>query len=258
LNLALRSRAGNAVQMVPELFEARVVAVCSIAGQAPESVSWVVKGSIAPTLRWNPRAGQIGVQSGRAERIEKTVDIEAAENISRIDAALDPFWTVTVFRPQGQSSGNTFRAVVHSNGKLVPRQVADVIRLTPVSREGERLPVKELRIVGDIVPDVGAIPQEIHHGRQFCGTEGVEAIRLRSLTGRPFRVKSTRADTPDLQVSRLPTGSEEWTYALRLQFARKGNQRAIAEFFVEEADGTACRVTVPVRYEGLHEPDSMR
>jgi hypothetical protein len=116
------------------------------------------------------------------------------------------------------------------------------------------LPVKELRIVGEIVPDVLGHPREIHHGRQPCGTAAEETIRLVSLTNRPFRVTSVISTSADLKVTRLPDNDRGWHYSLRLRFTATGEQEALAVFTIQEEDTKEFEVTVPVRYHGFQGP----
>ena len=68
---------------------------------------------------------------------------------------------------------------------------------------GKRLPAKELQITGTILPDIIAVPREIHHGRQPCGTTAVEAICLRSLTNQTF----PPGDLVSVQFDCVPSAS---------------------------------------------------
>jgi hypothetical protein len=130
--------------------------------------------------------------------------------------------------------------------------------LYPVNHEEKRLPAKELRILGEVVHDVGAAPSEVHHGRQRCGLVAVETIQIRSLTNRSFRVKGVSSRSDDLQVRRTSEESNAWAYSLRLRFTKVGDQQVTADFLVEDEDAVEYVVTVPVRYHGLPECEARR
>jgi hypothetical protein len=116
------------------------------------------------------------------------------------------------------------------------------------------LPAKELQIVGEIVPDVIGHPRDVHHGRQPRGATVEEAIRLVSLTGRPFRVTNVRSSSADLEVTRLPDKDRGWLYSLQLRFAATGEQQVQAIFTIQEDDTPEFEVPIPVRYHGFEAP----
>jgi len=234
-----------------EPFEVRLAAVHSVDGGVEATTAWSLKAVVVPTIRIRPGAISFGSQSERQSVLERVLEIEAADGIERLDCESPPFWEVAIAREEGNSASRRFRATLRSKGQLTVRTIADAIQLTPVNRDGERLPSKEIRIAGEIVHDVVAIPREIHHGRQPCGMTVVEAIRLRSLTDRPFRVQQVTASTDALEVTRIGGEKEGWVYALGLRFSDVGDQRARATFLVREGDGREYHLEVGVRYQGL-------
>jgi hypothetical protein len=254
IKLSLASRVANTDSWGGEPYEVRFGAVYTGDGQGPYATAWRLRCVLVPTIRLRPSTLQLGTQSERQPRIEQSVDIEATDEIRRIDAEAPSSWAVEIVRDQANLSPNRFQAVVRSQGKLTPRQVSDVIRLHPVGRDDNRLPGKELKLVGEIVRDVAAFPGEIHHGRQACGTAAEEAIRLRSLTDRPFRVKRVTARDSDLEVTHVEGKGQNGVYSLRLRFTKPGDQRAVAEFIIQDEDGTEYGLAVPVRYHGLAGP----
>lgn len=196
---------------------------------------------------------QIGPRSNRQLAAEPALRIQANDSIVAIDYEAPPGWSVTISRDQSSAAGR-FIAVVQRKpeGKLGP--VADVIRFTPIDGQGQRLPAKDLRIVGEVVQDVVVHPREIHHGRQRSGAIGDEMIRLVSLTNQPFRVTSVRSTSTDLHVSRVPATDGSWLYSLRLRFTATGDQEALTVFTIREEGAKEFEISVPVRYHGVQGP----
>jgi hypothetical protein len=254
--LALQTHGASLSSADGESFLVGFSATFTAEGQAPQAAAWQFRAVVLPAMHFNPIAVQFGTVSDRQAQIEKSVEIEALEQIQQIESMPSGEWTVEILPGEATPSSKRFRLIVRSTGPLQRRQVADTIWLIPVDREGKRLPVKELKVTGVIVGDVVAVPGQIHHGRQVCGAIVEEAIVLRSLAKRRFVVKSVTSSIADLEITRMGKEIENtgWTYSLRLRCTKTEDQEAIAEFVIRDEDGTECTLTVPVRYHGLKGP----
>ena len=218
-------------------------------GHHEQSKNWRLVCQVVPTVRIPKPTIWIGTQSVCTSVIEKSVDIEASDAVSWLDWTVSSPWDVTIAREYERTSPAKFRLTVRSSGKLSRRHVEDVVRITPWNRQNEKLPGREVKIVGDIVDDVIPSPSEVHFGRQPCGTVGEETIVLRSLTKRRFRV-SPWSGSGDLKVVRGKGNDEACTYSLRLLFASTGDQQTNAVFKILDQDGIEYTITLPVRYYG--------
>ncbi|HXG09834.1 MAG TPA: DUF1573 domain-containing protein [Gemmataceae bacterium] len=252
IKLRLASQLSSPNHWGGEPLRVSLSAVYSVQGHGQYSMHWLLNCLVVPTIRLSRSTIHLGTLSARQPLIEQSLDIEASDEVRWIDCESPRDWAVEIVPNQARSSPNKFRAILRSHGKLIPRPVSDTLRLTPVSRAGERLPAKELRLVGEIVRDVIAYPREIHHGRQPCGTAATEALQLRSLTNQRFMVKAATSNSGDLEVTRM-LGEDE-IYTLRLRFTKTGPQEVAAEFTIEHDDGMEYRLVVPVRYHGLAGP----
>jgi hypothetical protein len=251
LSLVSRGKAGQ--EPADEQFQVGFTAHYSTDGPVHGMADWRLKGAIAPTLRFSPPLLQIGTMSERQFAVEPATRIQANESIVAIDCQAPSGWSVAVTREQGSPPGQ-FTAIVRRKPEGQRGPVADVIRFTPIDRAGKRLPVKEMKMVGEVVPDVLGHPREIHHGRQPCGATAEETIRLVSLTKRPFRVTSARSRSADLKVTRIPDNDGGWLYSLQVRLTAMGEQETLAVFTVQEEDAEEFEVAVPVRYHGFQGP----
>jgi hypothetical protein len=219
-------------------------------GEETKETNWQLSCILVPTLRLKSSTIQLGIQSDRQPLIEQSVSIDAPDHVHWIESRAPAHWAIEVVRDQSSVPSHKFRVVVRSQGKLSPRRVSDVIHLIPVSREEKRLPAKELKIVGEVVRDVMPVPREIHYGVQSPGTVVKEAIQLRSLTSRRFLVKKVPSGSDDLRVTRLAGERDEWIYSLELHVSKPGGQEVVADFLIEDEDGTEYTIAVPLRYHG--------
>jgi hypothetical protein len=254
LTLALTPRFGRTEMTDGEPFVVRFAAVYAVDGRAEETAEWQVKVVTVPTLRLRPPVVQFGTRSERQPPLELRARIEANKGVESIQAVDPSGGAVEILPESTERSPAAFTVVLRDKTKRVPGRVSDVIRLTPVDGQGNRLPEKELKIVGEVVHDVVAQPREIHHGRQTCGTRAEETIRLTSLGGTPFRVVGVMSSSPDLQAVPLSEDEGGRLYSLRMRFERAEDQEARAEFTIREEDGNEFGITVPVRYHGVQGP----
>src|SRR5262249_15355817 len=163
IRLKLVSRATSTNYQQDEPFQVRFGAVCVGEDQKPFSPHWQLSCVIVPTIRLRPSVIQLGTESCRRPKVERSVDVEATNAIAWIEYEAPPTWDVEIVPNQEDSSPKKFKVIVQTHGQLTPRQVSEVIRLFPVDPDEKRLPGKELNIQGEIVPDVASFPPEIHH-----------------------------------------------------------------------------------------------
>jgi hypothetical protein len=157
-------------------------------------------------------------------------------------------WTVEIV--PSDTDSKKMHAIIRSQGPLPARKVADRILFHPIGHDEQRCPSKSLSILGYIVEDVRASPNEIQLGRRDCGTNVEEAIRLDSLTGRSFSVIEIKP-SGNVAVTQLPTVATESTYVLRVRIDAPGEQALGVKFVIRDQDGTQQELNVPVRYVGV-------
>ncbi len=250
VRLKLLSGGRYASPLDGEPFRVRFSAVYSTEDQAEQVEDWTLNCVIVPTIRFSQPVIRIGTQSQRQALIEQSLDLEAIHDIGSIDCEAPDHWAVQIVQEQSGSSSQKFRINVRSHGKLIRRQVEDVLRLTPLTLRNEQLPTKELRIVGDVVRDIVAFPEEIHYGLRRCGTAAREVVCLRSLTNGKFIVRTVTSVNKDLEISCMGAETMNCLYSFEMRFTKPGDQQAIAEFVIQEEDGTEYPITISIRYQG--------
>lgn len=245
LRAAVRDTDGEPLRV-----QLRAVYTTTDEGAPEQTAEWELTGTIVPTIQVRPALLHLGSQSERRSSLEGKVRVTAARGVRGIECQAPAGWEAAATETRG-TTGNAFEVTIRSCGKLSPREIDTVIRVIPISEAGERLPGKEVKLQGVVVRDVAVYPGEVHFGRQARGGEGAEAVQLRSLTGRPFRIVKVASSSQDLAVTRDERVRDGWVYALRLRFAGSGEQVARVVFHVREEDGIEYEVRVPVRYFGV-------
>jgi hypothetical protein len=249
VKLSLASHNPQARWQVDEPYKVRFAAVYALDGQTQRSFEWVLNCTLVPTIRFRPSL-YLGVISKRQLRIERSVEILATDEVGDIECAPSHGWTVEVTRKPSEAVGKRFVATIRSQGMLECRQVNDAVRLIPFGPNDQALPAKELKITGAIVEDVVSVPADVHFGRQVCGTSGVDAIRLHSLTNGKFQVKKAISRSGNVLVA--PVANESGCFSIRCRFTESGNQETAADFVIEDEDGSQYSLLVPIRYCGTN------
>lgn len=218
-------------------------------GGQTERTEWQFVCTVIPTIQPKLTVLELGLVSDREAAWARTVEVAATPEVASLTCSAPEHWAVSAIHEPGAAPTAKFRVTVRPSGKLVPRLVDDLILLTPETSTGRTLPAKKIRIAGEVVSDVISTPREIHLGRQPRGGAVEESILLRSLTGRNFGVKVSRARSGELEVAKAE-GQGACVYSLRLHVRQFGDQELVAEFVIEHEDKTESILKVPVRYQG--------
>jgi hypothetical protein len=253
VHLALKLLSGQVVPPHPggEHRNLELTAAYLLAGEALRTTSWRLNCTIVPTIQPQQTRIWIGMQSELSPVIQRSVDINATGDIAWIDCEAREDWSARIDQLQPAQSPRVFRLTVRSRGQLSPRRISDVIRLTPMSRQNERLAAKEIRLEGEIVRDVVAVPTGIYHGRRSQGTAAIEAISLRSLLNRKFRVRGLRPLRDDVEAAHAVDTGDDPIYSITTRFLRPGDQKTAVEFTIQDESGVEYAITVPVCYHGV-------
>ncbi len=217
-----------------------------------KSSSWSLKGTILPSIQL-PLAASVGNKSVRLDTIEKSFEVEAADNIDKVAAVPHFGWTIST--SQIPALGNRkFLIAIVSKGKRPMGEIADRIQFIPVTDDGKQLPIAEMQIKGRVVGDFAISPEYIHFGRTENGNVAHEQIMIYSLTGRTGQVKAAVSETEDLKIipiDQTSFGSMKGT-AFRLELLSKdnGDQDRRLRFEVQGDDGIVQTVYLPVGYHG--------
>jgi Protein of unknown function (DUF1573) len=238
-----------------ELFEVRIYPIIRENDEDVKVAAWEFHCRILPTIHFYPPVLDLGLRSEKEAAIEGSTDVLALSDVRSLECLGSARWDVSVstLDAKGQVEaprGSKFRVTVRSKGKLQPEEIREMLTVTAVRENGDKLPIRELMLVGKVVHDVVADPPQIQFRRPDGGGSSTEMISLRSLTEGSFEVRSAASDGERLKIVPVE-GSGSGHYALTMGFVQEGKQSTVARFLVRDADGTEYEVEVPVRYYGV-------
>jgi hypothetical protein len=194
----------------------------------------------------------LGVQSLRQERVEQQVSAEVAVHVARIEVSPSRRWAVEI--PDDLfDSARSGRITIRARLPLMSGEFDDRIEFIPIDREGRRLPESILQLTGEFVPDVGCVPRELRFGRVRPGAVVEDTIYWRSLTGRPFTVRSVTSDSPHVTVGPIELVGGRPCCRVNCCVTKVGEQTSLLRVEVAEGEGPATTHTVLVFVVGVQD-----
>lgn len=218
--------------------------VCTGVGGKPQRVSTQLMARIRTPLALNPSTVIIGDRSNRSEAMIVEITVTLSADVATVRFTPHAEWKIEVIGDVLDSQRHLrLRLTAKNSGNL--RVIRDGIALIPVMRDGTDGPAQAVKIYGEIVPDLRAVPNAVHAGRLHLGATFTEVVRLESLTHRAFSIAAAAADKG---VEIKSVGENE--YLVTVVGKALGDQEMHLRFTT--ADGVL--VTVPVRYVGEEHP----
>jgi hypothetical protein len=209
---------------------------------------WVLEATLAPVITLRQKAVDVGSYSILAALPEQVIEVEAEAFVKEVRCDVSPLWKTRIVKEGASERKTRFRITVSVAETPSPRKISDVLRIVPVGEGGVLLPGKEVRLLGEFLPDVVATPPTLHAGRPAVGATVTEWVRVHSLTNRPFSIE--RVETGEgLTVVAEPESSRS-LYRVELHVARAGEQSATVTFHVRDEHGQKHKVEVVVRHDG--------
>lgn len=126
-----------------------------------------------------------------------------------------------------------------------------VVRLGVTHRDKRRLVAPEslVRVTGEVVPDIGALPQEIHFGTQPIATVLHTDLQIKSRSMRSFTIAAVVAGSNivlEPSEQSFPMAASSFNFSLYFSPDQPGPNTSRAEFFVHDDAGRQTLVSVAV------------
>lgn len=208
-------------------------------------VPWVVKGKVKRLLGLSETFADFGKHADLAPQIPgRRVAVEAAVPC-RLEIDEKPVWLQA--EPVG-SDGMNWTIEMRPRAGLAVGIYTGRVRLTAHLPEGESVKAVVIPVRTEVLQDLQATPHRIAVGLRKQGESCVEAVAIRSLTGRAIKAVRYRVEGVHAEATRDP--SRPWTFAVAVGVARIGRCDGAVVFTVETDDGKTAEVTVPVGYHG--------
>ena len=216
------------------------------AGGERKRQAWQLRGVLKPTLHFvDSPDGVLRVGEQTADRLAEPRDLPLAATV--------PVESVAV--SGGRWLGDVRRAAEPGRFIVAVRYVPgpeshpfdEVVTFTPKAADGRTLPATRLRLVGEQVERVVAVPRAVRLGRRPVGSTATDVFTLRSVDGQAVAVG--RIEPADgLQVRQLdgPVPAFEVTAVV----AQVGERELTLVVHTTGPDGTPTAVRVPVSYLG--------
>jgi len=209
---------------------------------------WLLQGTILPVITLSRQVVDVGTHSECATLPEELIEVKAEQPIETLRCLTTGDWKARVTKLDATAKPR-FRIALSPNGRLTPRLVTDELTVIPVTADGKRLPAKEVRILGEIRPDIVATPAVIQAGRRKLGTKITEWVRVHSLTGRPFTIERVHA-SGELCARAVDGPASDGLYRVQLSVQRVGKEEATVTFDVRDQAGVKHALKVELSDEG--------
>jgi len=126
------------------------------------------------------------------------------------------------------------------------------LKLVGVTEDGEVLPPWPVKVLGNVMPEIGAIPSSLYLGIHRVGQVAQGSVIIRSAAERKFRIAQLSVVGPGRTSCSVDVhGGEsqlakEHTITIALALGKRGHNVCELRVSVEDADGSIRQVAVPV------------
>lgn len=210
---------------------------------------WILTTTIVPVITLRQKVIDVGSRSERTPSPEHRVEVDADPLVKEIRCDASVHWSARVTREPRAARGTRFSVLLTPAGNE-PRTIDDTLTIIPVGEGGRDLPGKQVRLRGEVLPDVNATPGSINAGRRRAGSTITEWVRVHSLTGRPFTV--AHVETSEGLSARREDSQPHELYRLEHRAEGTGERSALVSFHVRDENGHKHKIRVVLRYEAHH------
>ncbi len=246
ITLALRMVSGCQKQQgKSEQLEFPIQIGYSSPGKQPEQLGVLLTCRVLPALRLSKLQLSYGMISTNQQEIESIVDVEVASHVGNIAVSGSDVWAVHIphdLCSTTQKGQITFRM----REPLVPASFDNSITLTPFSHSGQALPASTIRLTGEVVSDVIAVPREIRLGRIKLNAIAEDIVSWESLTKSPFTVRSVQADHPSVTVTPVKLEGNRPGYRITKRMTTYSEEQHSLRVEIVEHNGKVTLQQVPI------------
>jgi hypothetical protein len=222
-------------------FAAELTLVTATRDVPPAAERVTVKGTVRPVLDVQPRDPSFGTRSDRIQPPLPTVfTVVPACHLETLTAECDTPGFTAIARPVPNSSA--LAVTVTPTRPIDAGAFAVDVRLVPTIRGATNLPVRRVKVLGTVTPDVTADPPQVVAGARRVGERVEEVVSVASLTGRAVAVEGATAEGDGVTAEVTSSG----TVRVRLAVGREGALKGKVELRVRADKDAATTVTVPV------------
>lgn len=126
------------------------------------------------------------------------------------------------------------------------------ISIMPVVSEGERLPPRQIEVLGRVVSDIDVSPPGVFFAGCPVGTTKTEKVTLRSLTGQEFEVTAMRCEGDGLSVERRGSArGGGLAFEVKQKVDWSGEHNGKVFFRIGRSTVKEEEVMLPVSYTGF-------
>lgn len=214
-----------------------------------QRTEWAITYQITPTIRVEPLRDSFGKHSITAGSLVRRASIQLAKNTKTVEVSPHPEWEIRLIPASGEANpSSVLQLVAIARHPKTSRIIDDTITLTPINRDGLRLPAKTFRLEGALSPDVVVAFETLHYGHVVIGNKVTDTVRFLSLTDMKFKVVEAQELPSGWQVTRSDYDEHVWTVtALASQL---GEQKQAIRFLIRDQDGHDTLLSLPVVYLG--------
>jgi len=246
LNLDLtRVIPSNDLQVVP--YQLKLTGAVESEG-ARSPIRWELTGRIKPAIHIDPQQIQIGIQSINKANIEKSISVDVADNIVRLECDGRANWFGKVRTDPTPGSSRRYLVSLTPRPKQTPRIISDKVGIYAIDRSGRRVSSQEVSIGGEFVSDVMPVPRTIQHGRQKLNETLEETFRLETLTGTAFKVLRFAITTPNLTITPVPNRPN---YYISKLVCNQLGEHASSVIFTIEQNGEEYTIAILISYDAV-------
>lgn len=218
---------------------------------------WSVHGRVRRALKPSERS----ILFGRTSRLvqggdmpSETITATELQPLQGIEASCDPPLLAAEVLPAG--TDRLYRVRLTPRSDLPPGLFRSTIYLRPVTLAGVRLPAVGVKVEGEILAPVIAIPDRVDLGRHAVGDTAEALVRLESPLGKSFRVDRIEIDdATDEPLAASENDSRHRSLRLRKRFTRAGSYNSKARLRLRTEEGSPFDLVLPIRgYAVAHEP----
>lgn len=217
-----------------------------------QTMWWTVHGRVRAVMQGELPKIDMGNVSGLSQSLPvKRATLTTRRVVHSLKASCtSPNFDVKVEK-RSAPNDNQFDVIVAMKKRAKPGAIHGAITVVPESSNGDRLPARQMELLGHIVSDIATSPSSVFFNSCALGTAKTETVTLHSLTGQSFAVTGTRCEGDGLAVEkRAITSGGGHAFEVKQKVAWSGEQNGKVFFRIRRPDGSEEEVVVAVSYFG--------
>lgn len=217
-------------------------------GNAIRVVEWNLTCSAKAAFRIVSGSASFGLQSVEQLHLTREFIVELGPDVRSVECSGSDRWTFSLPKelnnPERRYTGRLSAKMPLKLGTM-----NEMLILTPINRNGDRLPEAVLRIEGECVEDLISEPRQLVFGRRQVGAVVEEVFSIRSLTGRA--VESLRITSPDADFQQLTDGPDSTKrFLIKQRIATIGDHPSTIFATYTSMDNIERVASIGIRYFG--------